>query len=151
LRFFPVSARWNCYPQPYGGKTCGLMPLERTALRALTIRRNRHRRTIASRPFRANRRRSASSAEWIDKVCKGGPSGAYACTSSLAPAVPFFFPITKPLRCSSIMYAPADPESRQSFTEAARSHARAAFFMGLDPRPANRERHLATTRVKESI
>jgi hypothetical protein len=42
---------------------------------------------------------------------------------------------TKPLRCSSIVYAAAEPGSRQSFTKAAGSHARAAFFMGVGARP----------------
>jgi hypothetical protein len=42
----------------------------------------------------------------------------------------FFFPClsTKLLRCSPIVYVAAEPGSRQSFTKAARSDARAAFF-----------------------
>ena len=42
---------------------------------------------------------------------------------------------TKPLRCSSIVYAAAEPGNRQSFMKAARSHARAAFFMEVGARP----------------
>jgi hypothetical protein len=40
----------------------------------------------------------------------------------------FLGPSAKPLRCSSIIYAAAEPGSRQSFTKAARSYARAAFL-----------------------
>ena len=48
-----------------------------------------------------------------------------------------FFPCpsTKPLRCSSVVYAAAEPGSRQSFTKAARSRARAAFLMAVGARP----------------
>jgi hypothetical protein len=48
----------------------------------------------------------------------------------------FLCPSTKPLRCSSIVYAAAEPGSRQSFAKAARSHARAAFSMEVGAPPS---------------
>jgi hypothetical protein len=47
-----------------------------------------------------------------------------------------FYPITKPLRCSSVVDAAAEPGSRQSFAKAARSYARAAFFMEVGAPPS---------------
>jgi hypothetical protein len=44
----------------------------------------------------------------------------------------FLFSSTKPLGYLSIGYAAAELGDRQSFMKAARSHARAAFFMAMD-------------------
>ena len=66
----------------------------------------------------------------------------------------FLCPGTKPLRCSPIEYAAAEPGSRQSFTKAARSHARAAFLIEVGAPPRCLDQKLAncsgTTQLMES-
>jgi hypothetical protein len=63
----------------------------------------------------------------IERHCSGRSSGARACIGRSR--LFFLCPSTQPLRCTSIVYAAAEPGSWQSFVKAARSYARAAFLL----------------------
>src|ERR1700730_2972239 len=59
---------------------------------------------------------------WVGRRCLAPIGGSHLF---------FLCPSKKPLRCKSIVYAAAELGNRRSVTKSARSHARAAFFIGI--------------------